>query len=119
MKKRHFHPAQSATYWQNAVREAELDHVVIFSDDIEHAKKMFGESNKVVYSTEQDPFEALYHMSLCKNNILCNSTFGWWGAWLGEANTEDKVVIAPKLWFGKGHASFNPKDIIPERWLKL
>tara|TARA_R110000851_G_scaffold147995_1_gene288161 strand:+ start:792 stop:1535 length:744 start_codon:yes stop_codon:yes gene_type:complete len=119
MKKRYHHPVIPTSYWQNAVREAGLDHIVIFSDDIEHAKRMFGEADQIVYSKEQDPFEALYHMSLCKNNILCNSTFGWWGAWLGETNANNKVVAAPEIWFGPGHTSFNPKDIIPDRWLKL
>jgi hypothetical protein len=119
MKKRYHHPVIPTSYWQNAVREAGLDYIVIFSDDIEHAKRMFGEADQIVYSKEQDPFEALYHMSLCKNNILCNSTFGWWGAWLGETNANNKVVTAPKIWFGPGHTSFNPKDIIPDRWLKL
>ena len=120
MRKRYYHPAQSTTYWQKAVKEAGLEHIVIFSDDIEHAKKMFGESDKIVYSTEEDPFEALYHMSLCKNNILCNSSFSWWGAWLGESNSGDeKIIVAPKVWFGPGHNSFDTKDIIPERWLQI
>ena len=117
--KRDFHPAQPASYWQQAMEEAQLDNVVIFSDDKERAEKMFGGNKRVTYADEKDPFSALYHMSLCKNNILCNSTFGWWGAWLGEANTVDKVIVAPKLWFGPGHATLDPKDIIPERWLKL
>tara|TARA_R110001606_G_C15329733_1_gene645430 strand:- start:803 stop:1546 length:744 start_codon:yes stop_codon:yes gene_type:complete len=116
MKKRHHHPVLPSSYWNNAVREAGLEYIVIFSDDIEYAKKLFGKSNKIVYSTEKDPFEALYHMSLCKNNILCNSTFGWWGAWLGEARAGDKVVVAPEIWFGAGHTNFNTNDIKPERW---
>ena len=118
MKKRYHHPVLPASYWQNAVRAAKLEYIVIFSDDIEYAKKMFGESDQIVYSAEQNPFEALYHMSLCKNNIICNSTFSWWGAWLGEAESINKVVVAPEIWFGKGHASFDPKDIIPDRWIK-
>ena len=117
--KRDFHPAQPTSYWQDAMAEAGLDNIVIFSDDKEKAEKMFGSNKRVTYANDNDPFTTLYHMSLCKNNILCNSTFGWWGAWLGEANTVDKVVVAPKLWFGPGHASLDPKDIIPERWLKL
>ena len=117
--KRNFHPSQPAVYWQEAMEAAQQDHVVIFSDDKDKAEKMFGNNKRVIYSDDSDPFVALYHMSLCKNNIICNSTFGWWGAWLGEANAVDKVVVAPKLWFGPGHTSLNPKDIIPERWLKL
>ena len=119
MKKRHFHPVQPARYWVQAMEAAAQDNVVIFSDDIDLAKKMFGRDSRLTYSREQDPFQALYHMSLCKNNIICNSTFSWWSAWLGEANTVDKVIVAPKLWFGEGHSSLNSDDIIPDRWIKL
>lgn len=118
--KRDFHPSQPGSYWQHAVSEAALDHLIIFSDDVEQAKKMFEGNERVVYSLEENPFSALYHMSLCRNNIICNSTFGWWGAKLGEwHNPVDKLIVAPKLWFGPGHAALDPKDIIPERWLKL
>lgn len=118
--KRDYHPAQPGSYWAQAVAKAALHHVIIFSDDVEQAKAMFGDDERVIYSSEENPFSALYHMSLCRNNIICNSTFGWWGAKLGEwHNPVDKLVVAPKLWFGPGHASLDPKDIIPERWLKL
>lgn len=116
-KKRQFHPAQDASYWQQAVKEAGLDYIVVFSDDVKTAKLMFGETERMVYPIETDPFKALYHMSLCKNNIICNSTFGWMGAWLGEE--EDSVIVGPKRWFGPGHHSLDPKDIIPTRWKTL
>ena len=48
-------------------------------------------------------------------NIIANSTFSWWGAWLNE--TPDTRVIAPKAWFGAAQAS-NP-DICPDRWIRL
>ncbi|MDB4396041.1 alpha-1,2-fucosyltransferase [bacterium] len=118
--KRNHHPSQPASYWQQAIKEAGLEKIIIFSDDVKMAKQMFGESSKLVYSTDSDPFVALYHMSLCKNNIICNSTFGWWGAWLGEQTTKhDKTVIAPSIWFGPGHSKFDTCDIIPDRWLKI
>ncbi|MDB4430218.1 alpha-1,2-fucosyltransferase [bacterium] len=116
---RDHHPAQPASYWQDAVSMSGLDNIVVFSDDVEQAKRMFEGNNRVIYAEEQNPFTALYHMSLCRNHIICNSTFGWWGAKLGEwYNPVKKLVIAPKLWFGKAH-NLNPKDIIPERWQLL
>ena len=117
--KRNHHPAQSGLYWQAAVSEAMLDHLVIFSDDVEQAKRMFEGNSSVIYADEKNPFTALYHMSLCRNHIICNSTFGWWGAKLGEwHNPVDKLVVAPKLWFGPAH-DLDSKDIIPDRWMKL
>ena len=55
-------------------------------------------------------------MSQCKNNIIANSCFSWWCAWLN--NNKDKKVIAPKLWFGNslGH---NTSDLLPEQWIKI
>tara|TARA_E500000318_G_scaffold100853_1_gene103880 strand:+ start:845 stop:1648 length:804 start_codon:yes stop_codon:yes gene_type:complete len=118
-KKREFHPAQPADYWSHASKLASSKYYMIFSDDIETTKKMFG-NIKTYYSEEDNPFSALYHMSLCRNNIICNSSFGWWGAWLGELQDpiKHKTIVAPKKWFGPAH-SYNPKDIIPDRWTLL
>jgi hypothetical protein len=54
-------------------------------------------------------------MSFCKNNIIANSSFSWWGAWLNE--NVNKKVIAPQKWFQT--ESIDYSDVIPENWIKI
>ena len=57
----------------------------------------------------------LHLMSLCAHNVIANSTFSWWAAWLND--TPGKQVTAPQAWFAKDQLS-NP-DICPDDWLRL
>ena len=72
----------------------------IFSDDINYAKKFLniGTSNVyfINYNNQNSSHEDLRLMIECKNNIIANSSFSWWGAWLN--GNPNKVVIAPKRW---------------------
>jgi len=61
------------------------------------------------------PHEDLWLMSKCKNAIIANSSFSWWGAWLGADKTG--TVIAPKRWFAKGNE--DARDIVPARWTRI
>jgi len=60
-------------------------------------------------------YEDLRLMSLCRHNIIANSTFSWWGAWLNQ--NPYKTVIAPKKWFNT--EKFDAKDVLPESWIRL
>lgn len=84
---------------------------LIFSDDIEWCKQIFSE--EVVF-VEGNQFEDLCLMSLCKHNIICNSTFSWWGAYLN--NNPNKKIIAPNKWFNK---PLDTKDLIPNNWITI
>ena len=57
-------------------------------------------------------FFDMYLMSICKSNIISNSSFSWWGAWLN--NKKDKIVYAPKYWFND--ISTCTSDLIPNSW---
>ena len=58
----------------------------------------------------------LYLMRLCGHAIIANSSYGWWGAWLG-ADTKRGIIIAPQIWFGPAFDA-DPRDIVPGRWIR-
>jgi hypothetical protein len=87
----------------------------LFSDDIDWVKENITFSENIKYITNNDVTEGykdLKLMSLCDHNIIANSTFSWWGAWLNQ--NDQKLVIAPSIWFKGIHT--DKTDIIPERW---
>ena len=55
----------------------------------------------------------MWLMSLCESNIIANSSFSWWGAWLNK--NPKKTVIAPSNWFGSS-IMHNTADLIPDGW---
>lgn len=90
----------------------------IFSDDIDWARENLEVDCPTYFVDFNDAstnYEDLKLMSSCKHNIIANSSFSWWGAWLN--NYKDKTVIAPSKWFKID--VHNSKDIIPESWLKI
>lgn len=91
-------------------------HFYVFSDDIQWAKDNLSLPPQTEYvSGKLTDFEELYLMSICKHHIIANSSFSWWGAWLGT-NT-DAVVIAPDRWVNINAAWYT--GIIPDRWTKI
>jgi hypothetical protein len=85
---------------------------LVFSDDIKWCKQVFPEG--VVFIEGNDQFEDLCLMSLCDHNIIANSTFSWWGAFLNQ--NSNKKVVAPKNWFT---SSKSIDDLYPNSWIVL
>jgi hypothetical protein len=115
------HPSVGSGYYSAAIdyitAKTQIDKYVVFSDDIDYCKSMFGESEDIIYIDGEKDYIDLYLMSMCKHNIIANSTFSWWGAWLNQ--TPDKIVVAPETWFGNARTDLDTSDLIPENWIKI
>lgn len=112
-----YHPTQTLEYYKSSIEilKDNTDLFVVFSDDINWCKENLKLDNILYIEGEKDYIE-LYLMSMCDNNIIANSSFSWWGAWLNQ--NEDKIVIGPTKWFGPRITS-SSKDIIPDSWIKI
>jgi hypothetical protein len=92
----------------------------IFSDDPSWAADNFGhlEGSVFVDNDSHDACQDLWLMSHCKHNIIANSTFSWWGAWLNRH--EGKIVLAPKQWFAEEvQFSMRTEDLFPSEWIAI
>lgn len=87
----------------------------IFTDDVDwtHEHITFHNQTYMMSTHSFKAEEEMLLMSYCNHNIISNSSFSWWSAWLNE-NTE-KIVIAPKQWTAKNITC----DIIPKTWTQI
>ena len=111
----------SLDYYRQAVgtiaAQTTAPHFFIFSDDIDWVKHNLQLDYPAEFVSERDypDYQALILMSLCQHQIIANSSFSWWGAWLNSS--ANKLVIAPSKWFNS--SSLSSQDIIPATWLKI
>ena len=107
------HHNLSMKYYEEALNQFDSDRqVIIFSDDTDWCKAQpLFEGDRFLVCEGGGPYTDLYMMSKCDDFIIANSTFSWWGAWLGNRGK----VIAPKKWFGEtlGH---DTKDLYCKGW---
>ncbi len=89
----------------------------VFSDDINWCKENLAikDASFINGNNGENSYKDMQLMSLCKHNIIANSSFSWWGAWLNPNPT--KMIIAPKKWFND--PKINIKDLLPEQWIRL
>ncbi len=113
-----FHGICSLDYYQAAIdllkSKIGESKIYVFSDDIDWCKKNFT-SEYFIFLDTKSAAEDLFLMSKCKHNIIANSSFSWWGAWLNQ--NPQKIVIAPKYWFT--NVESKSIDILPQNWIAL
>lgn len=123
-------PPITTEYISAAIREMMtgkgVTKFIVFSDDIPWCKKnifSFGKGVELKFSEGRNEFEDMALMASCGNHIIANSSFSWWGAWLGV--NRERHVISPrhKDWFGPNNGVTKaigvPKDLIPDRWQQI
>ena len=116
----HIHGLCDLSYYEKAIdyiaQHIEHPYFFLFSDDIEWVKENLKINHPYtivnINSGSNSPWD-IWLMKHCKHNIIANSSFSWWGAWLNE-NTE-KIVIAPQKW----NVTNTSTDIIPQEWKRI
>ena len=109
----------SNAYFLNAIeRMSKLmpaAHYYVFSDDPQWVRDNLplGNANYVDWNTGEDSWQDMMLMSHCHHNIISNSTFSWWAAWLNSHT--DKIVMAPRQWSATQPAT----DLVPDSWLLI
>lgn len=117
-----YHGTCGIGYYSRAIEEIKkrvaLPHLFIFSDDPEWVAtnlKPDIPATFIDHNNTSNGGEDLNLMRLCKHNVIANSSFSWWGAWLN--GNPGKTVIAPVHWFKE--PGMDTRDLIPEDWLRV
>jgi hypothetical protein len=117
-----FHGLCGVDYYQAALRRIRRAvpkaALFVFSDDPAWAKanlRLGAGARFLSHNPPERPWEDLRLMAACSHFVIANSSFSWWGAWLGTQ--KGKRVVAPRRWFAG--AGFDPPDLIPASWERI
>ncbi|NBO36179.1 alpha-1,2-fucosyltransferase [bacterium] len=126
----HYHTNLQPNYYKDALSQLKstnaLEDVLVFSDDVNWVKSEFIPEIKKSFSnrfcTSDDLLnytndtDELFMMTKCKSMIIANSSYSWWGAYLG-CDRKNGIVIGPDKWFGPAGPQ-DYQDVMPQRWLR-
>lgn len=105
-------------YYKNAIeylkQNTDNPKFFVFSDDINWCRENLDVSDATFVDCNHgdESWQDMYLMSCCKHNIIANSTFSWWGAWLNP--NPDKIIVAPDRWWNG-----LDDDVVPNEWIKI
>lgn len=110
----------SLTYYEIAMKKVREKHpeaqFFLFSDDVPWCKSQTAFLDCHIVELRKSPdYVSLYLMTLCKSHIIANSTFSFWGAFLGMH--KDGLNIYPRQWFA--NAAWNKPDFLPADWIAM
>lgn len=115
------HPVVPVSYYEKILNEISQDYdsIFVFSDDINWVKENF-KGDKFIFPQfeSNDDLNSFVLMTLSKDNVIGNSTYSWWAAWLNK--NQNKKVYSPhyKQWFGTSYSNLDTKDLIPVNWIQ-
>ena len=105
------HPICSYNYFKKCIDHFSNNIFLMFSDDITWCRNNLKFEN-VIYINASE-FLCFTLMSKCDNNIISNSTYSWWAAYLNQ--NQNKQVFYPNIWFGKDGPQ-DVYDLTPKSW---
>jgi hypothetical protein len=127
-----YHPIQPYAYYETAIKEilnllqsniyidilyfCEKEDNDIVKNTIIKLQEVFPTINFIKIDDDIVDWEQMIIMSLCNSNIIANSSFSWWGAYLN--NNKGKLITYPSLWFGK-LLTKNVSNMFPLEWIKI
>ena len=111
-------------YYKESIRiiEEKIENPTffVFSNDMEWVKENIKINSKAFYidiNSGDDSYKDMQLMSNCKHNIIANSSFSWWGAWLN--NNKNKIVIAPQKWINRDNVNSDKIELFYDNWILL
>jgi hypothetical protein len=121
------HPILSEEYYLNAIKHFDENYeyiIFVEKDSINEMNKRFPNllkkiNYKIAYTINniETDIDELQLMSKCEHNIIANSSFSWWGAFLNE--NKDKKVIYPSLWFSGHLSNLDTTGLFKDNWIKI
>lgn len=109
------HPVCEIEYYKKAIDLFPNKNFIFVSSDIEWVKNNFKGKN-IFYSYNENEILDFTIQTICSDNIIANSTFSWWAAYLNK--NKNKKIIAPMQWFGKNSGIYQ-NDIVPTNWTRI
>lgn len=117
-----FHKIQDISYYQKAISLFDRDtKFFIISDDISWCKNQFNSTNfdsnvEFIFSENTSSTEDFYCAMKCSHNIIANSSFSWWSAWMNNHKNKRVICPHPDNWFGPVYKDKNTKDVACKEW---
>lgn len=121
------HPILKEEYYLNAIKHFDNKYtyiVFIENNSIDEMYKRYPNLLKSIHykiantiTNIESDIDELQLMSKCEHNIIANSTFSWWGAYLNK--NINKKIIYPSIWFSGHLSNINTKDLFKDNWIKI